>query len=356
MSGFETWKCFSCGVEGSGPFPVAHVDTCPRTYNAKPDDAPLLALQAARRIAELEQHVSDLEKSLENAQKERDSTERSSAEVYGAVNAMCAARPEEDTISAMQRVVAERDAVLADNAEMLRHLWFLVDHIPHAHWNPTPTRALLEEPHPGAALRERMKRLEEDLREGDDERRRIANAGSALVKGFHGRGDKITELEQYVSDLEKSLENARKERDEAVAANIVRFSVLGERLRAVETARDAALADNAALLDALRDAIVSLGWAGSHFSDGTAERVHWESDFSRALRNRDEPHPGAALLERLKRLEEALKPLSGAVRDMHAYAMNKPFRLQIAAELDGRAYVAEATAHEVLAIIAAIDH
>jgi hypothetical protein len=83
-----------------------------------------------------------------------------------------------------------------------------------------------------------------------------------------------------------------------VAANIVRFSVLGERLRAVETARDAALADNA---DHVR------------LFNGVKVRTSCDDTAEVVTQHLAQPHPGAALLEDLKFYKGAADAL-GSVR------------------------------------------
>jgi predicted nucleic acid-binding Zn-ribbon protein len=114
---------------------------------------------------------------------------------------------------------------------------------------------------------------------------------------------RASELEQHISDLEKSLENARKERDEA-AAELRRTD--NETMQIVTRVTDeceAVLADNAALTVELRSLFAVL-W-GPDFERRPAEAA--------AQRVLAKFHPGDALLKRMKRLEEALSAIHGEV-------------------------------------------
>lgn len=80
-----------------------------------------------------------------------------------------------------ERAKGERDAAVADNAELYDALDRMWRHIPHAHFNAAGVKALLDAPHPGAArlertnkaraLREDLLRERENAGHGGDERR-----------------------------------------------------------------------------------------------------------------------------------------------------------------------------------------
>jgi hypothetical protein len=107
---------------------------------------------------------------------------------------------------------------------------------------------------------------------------------------------------QHVSDLEKSLENARKERDDehdqlVDALSRERSMAATERLALQE--RDAALADNAEILDLLLT-------VKSHFAGGVTSK--WPPDLARRMAAAAaSPHPGAALREREATLRRELE-------------------------------------------------
>lgn len=139
---------------------------------------------------------------------------------------------------------------------------------------------------------------------------------------------KLAALEQHISDLEKSLEQARGERDEALAqiAHSVRLAVLARKERdemlaqvaestrlaekrlaernATQADLDDALADNAALVVALEDArdFVAVHAAALHESENAHERRLLAAVSAALLA----PHPGTALLERLTLLQRSL--------------------------------------------------
>lgn len=159
-----------------------------------------------------------------------------------------------------------------------------------------------------------------------------------------------TRLEQHISDLEKSLENARKERDEArhlvgalhgasgceamhtalraeaACAKENLFTAVRERdaWRTQAEARDPAyekalserneaLADNAGLLKLWQDTgCLDLGPRVEAEDPSSCIEQGWPLTgvaSCAACRALGQPHPGAALLERLRRLEEALRSL-----------------------------------------------
>jgi septal ring factor EnvC (AmiA/AmiB activator) len=126
------------------------------------------------------------------------------------------------------------------------------------------------------------------------EKTRLGRANEELAAQVVG-------LQDHVSDLEKSMENARKERDEAdrerarLATENVRFTTL---IMTTGAERDAALADNAAMHDNFLTIMNLLENIGRH-DDAEKVRIYASA-----------PHPGAALLERMKRLESALDEIA----------------------------------------------
>lgn len=130
----------------------------------------------------LEHHISDLERSLENVRQERDEAtdkaRRLREELSGHIRAgvetaEILAGPGgplgEGIVAGAKRVASERDEALADNAAL--RAW--VDERGHATWcvrehdetlrctEGCAAAVILAAAHPGAALLERMKRLEE---------------------------------------------------------------------------------------------------------------------------------------------------------------------------------------------------
>src|SRR5512143_64455 len=102
---------------------------------------------------------------------------------------------------------------------------------------------------------------------------------------------RIAALEQHVSDLEKVLTNVRKERDAAEAQVQEwgkRWSAEESRAVRAEQERDAALADNAALLESHRA-------TGDHPDCPAIKGRDCECVLSRL-------HPGASLLEEVATL------------------------------------------------------
>lgn len=105
---------------------------------------------------------------------------------------------------------------------------------------------------------------------------------------------RIAALEQHVAELEKSLENARKERDEwrRKAMDAESHPVVV----AMRQERDAAIADNAALVNGLRHARATM--AALRDTDNPKSR---RSSAERGISSADTvllaDHPGAALLE-----------------------------------------------------------
>jgi uncharacterized coiled-coil protein SlyX len=180
---------------------------------------------------------------------------------------------------------------------------------------------------PADYLYERIKGLEARL--GEDE----------LPEPLTAR---VAQLEQHISDLEKSLENVRRERDEAYqkgrdderAIAIPSGQVAGmrerlgkhlmdwaptpfagqsavaelDRLAAKAQGYEAAVADNAALVEHARSLYVHAPPATAHTDRGVTER--WDAAKDAHVLLLRQSHPGAALLERMKRLEEALDEIA----------------------------------------------
>jgi hypothetical protein len=174
----------------------------------------------------------------------------------------------------------------------------------------------------------------------------------------NGMAARISELEQHISDLEKSLENVRRERDEAyqkgrdderaiaipsgqvaedvatVRRGLARIGTeeVGlydgalHRLAAKAHGYEAAVADNAALARC-RDLFERLARAARKPRD--EQEALWREAYD-FLHDTSGPHPGAALLERLKRLEEALVPVAAGLavtamdQERARYALGNP--------------------------------
>lgn len=274
---------------------------------------------------------------------------------------------------------SQRDAAVADSAALLMELTNVATfsvRLPKALGDALLT--LINQPHPGAVLLERLAAL------------------TTALSAIHGEaeGHDSDPTRSYTDSLD-ACKHIASEALEGKFSHPASAAMLEElsRLRGVEAQ---------AQVDA-KFIYEALGWAGewprslpapsravvellnlitglrhevAHLKSAAPEALHDAIDWCRAAMRtatdsvpRLDDHAGlmnmfdsvataaisaTTLSERVKRLEEALTPISGAVRHMRAYALNKPFRLQISAELDGRAYVAEATDQEVLAIIAAV--
>jgi hypothetical protein len=134
---------------------------------------------------------------------------------------------------------------------------------------------------------------------------------AALEQENADRQAQIAALEQHISDLEKSLENARKERDTIQEESRARMANLTRAWASEEQAkkeRDAAVADNAALPEfCAREAFRAVQHAewGHNLPKGMTLEQYVPHAVSEAVAQR--PRPGAALLAEAEDLrEEAL--------------------------------------------------
>jgi len=100
--------------------------------------------------AALEQHVSDLEKSLENARKERDAQQ-----VEDACRVADRERIAREALDRATKAEAERDAALADNAALVKKMRAVGDALRCGGFVDLTTGGL----HPGAALLEELATL-----------------------------------------------------------------------------------------------------------------------------------------------------------------------------------------------------
>lgn len=137
----------------------------------------------------------DMTRMKREAEAERD-------ELLALCRAVCEALrftgPGNDLPNAAIAVRTERDAALADNAELVRHIWFLLDHPRAIGEAPAETRALLEDEHPGAAILERVKRLEVALAP-------IAAQARAIFDVHHPPPHCVLGLSLTVADGERVL-------------------------------------------------------------------------------------------------------------------------------------------------------
>ncbi len=84
-----------------------------------------------------------------------------------------------------------------------------------------------------------------------------------------------------------------------------------EAYEALQRERDEAVADNAALLEALNDAV-------AEYADATRFDKHGdEAEIARLRGIAEADHPGAALLARIERLEAVLQSTRGLLNEMH---------------------------------------
>lgn len=163
-------------------------------------------------------------------------------------------------------------------------------------------------------------------------RARVATLEAELAlarKGFDPGSPseaQIKALEQHVSDLEKSLENARKERDAVRDVATTRISLLEDVLAVMTKERDAALADNAALVEALGDISTrceTRDLRGTAPSQQTldAQRTVIEGVWQAARDTAAQPHPGAALLEEVAKLRAADLQYKADLHEIHKVLM-----------------------------------
>jgi hypothetical protein len=132
--------------------------------------------EVRQHIAALEQHVSDLEKSLEAARRGRDEAVSHLADV---TEVLVGERPvgmmPGTTLEAAKALVRDRDAALADNAEMASLIPALSQCFAgglNGKWTPDLARRTsnaLTNPHPGAALLAEVTRLRIQVATGGEE-------------------------------------------------------------------------------------------------------------------------------------------------------------------------------------------
>lgn len=246
--------------------------------------------QASAEAGRLQQHISELEKSLARADTERDEW-RASAEHVG---------------QALVSATRERDAAVADNAALLGLIEALHQNFAgglNGKWTPDlarSTSAARIQPHPGAALLERHREEVASARAAawDEAIATAAEEAAALILSTNRltlvEVDTIRQAIIYgASRGEIAL---RKRADAHLPPRPLKDNPLLERMRAMETA-----------LTAIHDEGERYASDPEQSKADTVERC--KAIASEALAGRYSHPAGPAVVERLKRLEEALANL-----------------------------------------------
>jgi uncharacterized membrane-anchored protein YhcB (DUF1043 family) len=247
------------------------------------------------QVGRLNQHISDLEKSLENARKELDDTIRSSAELY-------------------RHVVAERDEV--------RQHWKTADEERGAELSAR--RAAEEE------LGRTRSYLENARKEREIAVASLALALKIAAKLQSARDAAQAELATLLSiagpvaddirTIEKFCEIGAEPTASETVADRSDVSEALDRIAVKAKGYDAAVADNAALPEfCAREAFRAVQRAewGHNLPNGMTLEQYVPHAVAEALKSR--PHPGAALLERMKRLEAALNAAAATMWRVSQY-------------------------------------